>query len=142
MPAKIRTALLIDDDDVDQMIYKRIIDRSGLIEQVTSFFYAEEALDYLRIKNRPAVDVIFLDINMPRMTGLEFLEAAENEFGDSFAKIVVIMLTTSLDPRDKAKAESHASVKAYLDKPLTVENIRDVAALLADKQPCTAGPQA
>ena len=129
--AKIKTALLIDDDDVDQMIYKRIIDRSGLIEQVTSFSYAEDALAYLRIVDRPDIDVIFLDINMPRMTGLEFLDAAEKEFGDNFAKIVVIMLTTSLDPRDRARAESHASVKAYLDKPLTVENIKDVAALLA-----------
>lgn len=129
--AKIPFALIIDDDSVDQMLYKRIIDRSGLIETVLSFHYAEEALTYLRQPDRPDVDVIFLDINMPGLTGFEFLEIANAEFGSSLAEIVVIMLTTSLDPKDRAKADAYDCVKAYFDKPLTNEHLQEISVMLS-----------
>jgi len=127
---KIPVTMIIDDDSIDQMLYKRIIDRSGLVETVLSFYYAEDALDFLRQPDRPDVDVILLDINMPGMSGFEFLQAAEEEFGESFADIVVIMLTTSLDPKDQERASAHKCVKAYFDKPLNNDQLLQISEML------------
>ena len=128
----IGTAILIDDEQVDQILYKMVIDESGLVKTLMSFRYAQEALDYLLQPDCPEIDVIFLDINMPRMTGFEFLEAATEKLGDSFAKIVVVMLTTSMNPDDQARAHQFPVVKEYIHKPLQKQHLERVAELLVE----------
>lgn len=130
MPEKIKTVMIVDDEEVDQLLYKRVMKRSGLVGEIVSFFYADEALEYLRSSDRPTIDVIFLDINMPRMNGFEFLEAAEKLTGAEFSGSVVVMLTTSLDPRDQAKAAKFDIVRAFLNKPLTTDHLVDIATML------------
>lgn len=120
-------AMIVDDETVDQMIYKRVIDQSGRIEKTLTFSLAEQALDYLRETDRAQVDIVFLDINMPRMSGIEFLEVATQEFGEDFSRLVVIMLTASIHPDDHAQLESHPAVGPFLGKPLTHENLHEVA---------------
>ena len=122
--------LLIDDNDVDQMMYKRIIKRSGLVGETISFLYADEALGFLKRDDCPHIDAVLLDVMMPRMDGFEFLEAVRNEFGDSFKSIVVVMLTTSLNPDDRARAAKYDTVRDFLNKPLTVEHLENIAAML------------
>lgn len=129
-PAPLKNVLLIDDERIDQMMYRRVMDRSGLVGNVISFQYADEALDYLKRTDRERIDVIFLDINMPRMNGFEFLQRATEDLGAGFATAVVIMLTTSLDPIDVSRAKAHAVVKAFINKPLTVEHVHYVANLV------------
>ncbi len=124
--------LLIDDDSVDQLLYGRVVNQSELVDNVYSFFYAEEALEFMRENRGEGIDVILLDINMPRMSGFDFLEAASTEFGDMFAHIVVVMLTTSLDPSDVERAKSFQVVKAFMNKPLTGEDLQNIAKLLRD----------
>lgn len=121
------TIMLIDDNRVDRMVYERVIRRVGLFNDALSFAYATDALDYLR-RSECQVDLILLDINMPRMDGFEFLAAAQAEFGAKFSAHVVIMLTTSLNPDDKARAMSYDVVQDFLNKPLTSENLLDLAA--------------
>lgn len=106
-----RTAVLIDDERIDQMLYRRTINKSGLIDNVHSFQYAEEALDYLKSTDRPPINVIFLDINMPRMNGFEFLDRALETLGPDFVGAVVVMLTTSLDTHNKENAASYDIIK-------------------------------
>jgi response regulator RpfG family c-di-GMP phosphodiesterase len=60
----------------------------------------------------------------------EFLEEASQQLGPDFAKIVIIMLTTSLDPRDQQKAKEFEIVKDYVNKPLTVDGLKQVISLL------------
>ena len=127
--------MLIDDEAVDQMMYKRILARSGRTEDVVSFTYGQDALDYLVDADSPPVDLILLDINMPRMTGFEFLEAVRARIGMSFDIPVVMMLTTSLNPRDKARAASFEVVRAYVNKPLCSDDIDMAAGILSELRP-------
>ena len=129
----ISTAMLIDDEKIDQMMYKRVINRTNMVENIISFTYAEEALEYLKGEGKDKVDVIFLDINMPRMNGFEFLDAAADEIGENFAKAVIIMLTTSLDLRDRERAARYDVVKDYINKPLEPDDLKRVAELLREK---------
>ena len=121
--------MLIDDNKVDQMMYQRVIDRSGLVGKTIPFFLAVDALEFLSRKETQMPDLILLDINMPRMDGFEFLEAVSAKFGTDFAP-VVIMLTTSLDPNDEARAAQFDVVKSYLSKPLTEAHLQDLIDLV------------
>jgi len=129
---KIGCAMIVDDEPFDQMMYERILKRSGLVDQVIGYQYAAEALDYLARPDRSEVDVIFLDINMPRMNGFEFLAAATRDLGPAFVKVCVVMLTTSIAPDDRARAASYDAVRDFISKPLSKDDVVHVAKLLAE----------
>jgi CheY-like chemotaxis protein len=129
-PPRIPTVMLIDDEGFDQKMYQRVIARSGLVGRVLPFLYADEALAFLKTPGRDPVDVIFLDINMPRMNGFEFLTAATRDIGADLARIVVIMLTTSLEPRDRERARAFPVVRGFINKPLTGQHLLQIADLL------------
>ena len=121
--------MLIDDSEIDQMIYARIARRSGLVGELLQFHDGTPALSYLCDTANPRPDLILLDVNMPRMNGFEFLEAATQTPGLVLSPVVV-MLTTSLNPRDRQRAESFAVVRDFLNKPLTVAHLQSLAALV------------
>ncbi len=131
-PPTIPVAMIIDDESFDQKMYKRIIDRSGLVEKTLSFSAADHALTYLQENPDQPIDLILLDINMPRMNGFEFLDIATRELGPKFAKVCIVMLTTSLDPNDRERAASFEIVRDFLNKPLTLDDLRRLATLIAE----------
>jgi len=130
--SKLGRVMMIDDEEIDQMMYKRILLRSGLAEDVIGFTSAEGALEFLSAKDRAGVDLILLDINMPRMTGFEFLEAVRARIGMAFEIPIVMMLTTSLNPQDKARAEAFEIVKSYVNKPLCPGDLQNAVAILEE----------
>ncbi len=130
--ARIGSLMLIDDDPVDQLLHRRIVERSGLVDEILQFRDPEHALAHLHEGHQP--DAILLDIRMPRMSGFEFLDAALDEIGERFSSVVVLMLTTSLDPRDQARAARYDVVKEYLFKPLAAEELPRLAVLVAEQR--------
>lgn len=126
----IENLMLIDDNAIDQKLYKQIIERSGRVVHLHQFTMAEEALAFLASDERPQIDAILLDIRMPRMDGFEFLDAAVAQHGENFAKVAVIMLTTSMSDADQSKARDYQVVKHYINKPLTTEHLVDIDKML------------
>ena len=125
--------MIIDDSDSDLLYGRFVVERSGIALQVTTQESAREALVFLQQPAGADVDMIFLDINMPGMNGFEFLQAFEAlARGDRPPAPVVVMLTSSPDPHDRARAFAFRSVRDYLVKPITVaETQRMVQRLLA-----------
>lgn len=122
--------MMIDDNILDHTLYRFLIERTGLVEELVSILDAREALTYLA-KNHEKIDLILLDINMPGMSGFDFLEEVREMLGDEFTKPIIIMLTTSMDPKDIDRASRYQMVKDYCNKPLSEQNIEEFARLVA-----------
>ncbi len=129
---RIKRAILVDDEQFEHLAFHRLLGRLPDIGEVHSFLYADEAIEFLKATCPRPYDLVFLDINMPRMNGFEFLDAAEAAFGERLHKAVIVMLTTSLDPSDRARAANYAVVKAFVNKPLEEMHVDDARALLVD----------
>lgn len=128
MKKKLNCILLIDDDSSCNFFHERLLKKMDCVESIEVASNGKEGLDFLKSKkNRP--DIIFLDINMPKMNGWEFLEEYEKLSEEEKSKIIVVMLTSSLNPDDRTKAENFGTVKAfnpkYLDKEAVEKLLQD-----------------
>ena len=117
MPHRDVTFLLVEDDDVEIMVLKRSFEQLKIANNIIVAHDGIEALEALRGENdRVKISspyIILLDLNMPRMNGIEFLKEIRND--PNLSKSVVFVLTTSSDEEDKLKAyESH--VAGYIVK--------------------------
>lgn len=110
----------VDDDPVHLFLAARLIRRANPTAQIVSFENAREVAEKL-LSEKP--DLIMLDLNMPEMDGWEFLETVQHR--TNLPQIVV--LTSSIDPRDKARAFSFACVKDFLIKPVRMSDLVGVA---------------
>lgn len=125
----IRCILLVDDDPDDNFLHRMIIEDSGYCDQVRIAETGHQALAYLTDTSNPDYcrpDVILLDINMPGMNGFEFLDEYESLDPSYQAQVVLMMLTTSLNPDDERRANRHGVVDGYKSKPLTRQMLDDI----------------
>lgn len=106
--------LLVDDDKVDQLTVKRALLDSGINNPLLIASNGEEALTLLREQSQPPA-MIFLDLNMPKMTGLEFLAQLRKD--DQLSSIPVTILTTSSMERERREAY-RLGVCGYMVKPV------------------------
>ncbi|GAB5521315.1 MAG: response regulator [Rhodothermales bacterium] len=121
---KLNTLLLIDDNEADNFLHTLVIEEAQVAQEVVAVQSGYEALDYLTTKTNgayPQPDVIFLDVNMPRMNGWEFLAAYDKLSETQKGDVVVVMLTTSLNPDDREAAEKNPNIRRFENKPLTEE---------------------
>jgi CheY-like chemotaxis protein len=127
MTMKLDTVLLIDDSDIDNMVNKRVIERTGLATDVVVKNSARAAIDYLHdLSDRNTEKIpsaIFLDIRMPDTDGFGFLELFETLPSVIHEKARIIMLSSSIDSDDYKKAMDNRFVKQFLNKPLHKESV-------------------
>jgi len=126
MKKKLHGILLIDDDADDNFFHKMVIDEMNCTEHVEVAFNGLEAIDYLKNENQPKPDLVFLDINMPRMNGWEFLEAHSKLKQEQKAKVIVIMLSTLKDPDDLKRAAQFSEIIDFNYKPLTENSLMQI----------------
>ncbi|MEM6343571.1 MAG: response regulator [Bacteroidota bacterium] len=110
-----RTILLVDDDKVDVMTVKRAVKKLNILNPIQVAANGEEAISYLSDPQQAMPGLILLDINMPRMNGIEFLKVREKN--KSYKQIPVIMLTSSREDQDRLESFQH-SIAGYMIKPV------------------------
>jgi CheY-like chemotaxis protein len=131
MKQKLNCVLLIDDDEPTNYMSSMLLEERGCAEQIKVAESGAKALSYLTNSEQssvdpehfPCPDVIFLDINMPAMDGWEFLDNYKKLESKHRGKVIIIMLTTSLNPDDKIRAENIPEISGFENKPLTTEMI-------------------
>ena len=120
--------LLVEDDEVDVMNVRRAFRAGGIGHVLHVAESADEALEMLRTGGVPRERrLVLLDLNMPRMNGIEFLRAlrADPELGLT----PVVVLTTSNDDRDRVDAYN-LNVAGYILKPVTFNNFCEAMSTL------------
>lgn len=115
--------LLVEDDRVDAMTVKRALKELKVTNPLHIVGNGEEALAFLRDSANPKPGIILLDLNMPKMNGIEFLKIAKQDEG--LKRIPVIVLTTSEEERDRT-ASFNLSVAGYMLKPVDYHQFVDV----------------
>ncbi|MBQ4818469.1 response regulator [Aquimarina sp. MMG016] len=124
---KIDIACIIDDDPIFVFGVKKIMELIGFCESVMVFRNGNEALNNLKAiisAHEKLPDVILLDLNMPILDGWQFL--------DEFIKIpckkkiMIYIVSSSVDPEDTLKAKSYERVSDYIVKPVTVQKLKDI----------------
>ena len=125
--------LLVEDDEVDVMNVRRAFKKNNILNPLYTAANGLEALAILRGEGKiePAMPqarrLILLDLNMPKMSGIEFLQ--ELRLDECLRSIPVIVLTTSNEDRDKVNAYN-LNVAGYILKPVTFSNFVEVMATL------------
>lgn len=124
-----RTVVLIDDCDADNFFHGIVIERSGIARAVMMFEWAEKALAWFEANPHHDVDLVLLDINMPRMDGFEFLEAFHRLPPDNQGNAKICMLSSSPLDVDRDRALIYPRVSDFVVKPLEDDALRQIAAL-------------
>ncbi len=134
MKKKLNSILLIEDDEATNFYNQLIIEKADAANHIEITLNGKEAIDYLTNKGKyqkndnayPKPDLIFVDINMPKMDGWEFLEEYQKLPDIQKGKVVIVMLTTSINPDDQKRSERISIVSGYHKKPLTVQMLNEI----------------
>jgi CheY-like chemotaxis protein len=120
---KVINILLVEDDTLDVMDAKRTLEKMNVLHIMTVVKNGEEAIQHLEKIDRenPGArpDVILLDLNMPKMNGLEFLNTIRSS--DKWKNLKVFVLTTSEEKEDRERTKK-LGVSGYIVKPLKLNN--------------------
>lgn len=121
---QIKSILLIDDSKPINFYNQKIINTSKEVNSVSIAENGLDALDFLKKNQFP--NIIFLDINMPKMNGFEFLDKY-SDINPKLRKntIIVILSTTNME-KDKIRAEQTGLVYDFIEKPLSREDLRRI----------------
>lgn len=114
------TILLVEDDEVDIMNVKRAFKKNNISNQLIVAHNGIEALEVLRsdVPDKPNPKIILLDLNMPRMGGIEFLKEIRQD--PELSSLFVFVMTTSNEDGDKIDA-FNLNVAGYILKPLSMD---------------------
>jgi len=124
--------ILVEDDDIDRMVVTRAFAKNNIKNPLHIARDGEEALEMLKGLNGkekldPLPKIMLLDINMPRMNGLELLREIRHD--EELQTISVFMLTTSKDDQDRLEAYKN-NVAGYIIKPVSFDKLVEAIAVL------------
>lgn len=119
--------LIVEDDEIDIMTIRRALKELNVTNRIEVSLNGEEALAYLMDPQNEKPCVILLDINMPRMNGIEFLkERSQNEI---IKKIPVVVLTSSNEEQDMVQSYD-LGVAGYMIKPVNYERFLETIRII------------
>lgn len=133
---RLREVLVIDDNDADLTWTRLMLDEARVADVVRTFGTGREALAYLE-QAWTHVDAVLLDVNMPEMSGFEFLERY-TALGSTYqVQAMVVILSSSGDARDRAYASKFSCVRGHLIKPIDEDGARYLE-VLAERRRTTS----
>jgi CheY-like chemotaxis protein len=128
---KVKSILIVEDNPTDRYIIEEVVKRSGLTEHSAVVTNGQEALDYLEkttIKGHDGdyriPDIILLDLHMPVMSGVDFMDAFKAKFGTRFHSAIFPFINTR--PEMEIFKKWKTMIMGYVEKPLTAEKIKEV----------------
>lgn len=126
--------VLVDDEEIDNLINQKMMAKTNFAKTVRAFSSATDALKYLEQfqgegqhpNGDPIPDLIFLDINMPVMDGFQFLKLYKELSPKLREHAKVVMLSSSVNPEDKQRADQDEDVKTFITKPISVNVLQSM----------------
>lgn len=122
--------IAIDDDPVNNLICKLTIEMVAGKPEIVTFTNPAQGFDYILNQYAAGHDqtqtVLLLDINMPVMSGWEFLERFDNLGEDVKRLFHIFILSSSVDERDKERSYANKNVNAFMVKPLVKDNVESI----------------
>jgi CheY-like chemotaxis protein len=119
-PARI---MLVEDSEGDVYIFKRAVADAKLLNEVIAFRDGREAIKYLQDEKNEMPGIIFLDINMPMVSGFDVLKQVKNI--ERLSRIPVVMLTISQEEEDIIRSYDYGAV-SFITKTVRPENLLDI----------------
>lgn len=132
------TVLHVEDDPVDAKAFQRALDEQGVDWPVKVAEAGDEAIEMLREDEIPRPRLIVLDLSMPRMDGLEFLETIRDD--EDLADSLVIVLTSSGNAYDRRRCYQ-LNVAGYVIKPFEHEELVEAVGTIVDFLDLIAWPE-
>ena len=127
----LQNVMLIDDDDISLYLTSRRLEKEGFAQNIIKHESVDAAIADLQ-NNRNDInklpDLIFLDINMPILSGWDVLDKLEKIINAGTTAFNIYIVSSSIDPDDKTRAAEHPLVKGYIEKPLTPYLMQEVFA--------------
>jgi len=125
--------LLVDDNEGDVLLTKEALEEAKIVNRISVAYDGIQALSFLKkeppFRERETPDLILLDINLPRMDGVEVLSIIKND--PELKRIPVIMLTTSSSEKDILTSYNNYA-NCYITKPVDLERFMDVVRTIED----------
>jgi CheY-like chemotaxis protein len=127
--------LCVDDDPITLMLYKKVISNANFSKAIDSAQNGKQALNYFdNLKSdkennleTSIPQIVFLDLNMPILSGWEFLDIfTNNDYASVFPDTKVIVMSSTIDPKDIEKSKSYPMVIDFLSKPITKEMLNSI----------------
>jgi CheY-like chemotaxis protein len=129
--------MLIDDNKIDNFFHERVIRKNNAAKEIIAMESGQAAIDHIKAGNAVLQpELIFLDINMPGMDGWEFIEHYKQLDNNLQKAMIVVMLTTSDNPDDIARARIKGILSDFKSKPLTKEMLESVIDSYCSQSDC------
>lgn len=127
MAKKLKSVLVIDDDKFSVILIERLLKKGEFAETILTASNGEDGLEKVKecASQNALPDLIFLDVNMPVMSGIEFLQSVKKLDLNPVPFKIYMMLTTHLPEMYQQKVKGDL-VTGFIDKPLKEENLREI----------------